>query len=355
MKFDPAQYPGQYSWAKPRWQQTIANLDKLHHALLITGVSGVAKREFAIALSQHLLCDAASAERGTCGQCRHCALFAAGTHPDFHVLTTEQEWQEGRIELISKYCDRYQDIAARDKRTNPSRIIPVDQVRLLGERFYTHPHLATRRVTLIVPAERMNTNAANALLKLLEEPPANSILILLSSLPGYLPATIRSRCLQIGIPLPNEESARAWLTKHIPEQDAVAALRHANGAPLDALALQQSDFLPLHEQLQQNISELASGKIAGLELAAKLLKHDFLQVLNWLHKFNCDIIKAHCGVASTNHHDSYREIAPADLSAQRMFALYDKIGNYRKIAREQINEQLAMEEVILTLQAVVRG
>ena len=348
----------QYPWMQSAWERTagavVGDIDTLHHGLLISGIPGIAKREFAVALSQLLLCAEPVAENfpRPCGQCQNCILFVAGTHPDFHVLTTELEWRDGRIDLLAKYCDRYQDIGARDKRANLSRVIPVDQVRLLIERFCTHAHSAARKVALIVPADRMNANAANALLKLLEEPPAHSILILVSASPGYLPATIRSRCFQIGIPLPNLDDASAWLGKHIPATDVARALHLSSGSPVDALKMYSDGFLQVQDQFLQGISELATGKTSALELAARLKQHDFLQVLDWLHRFTCEIIKEICGVGKPGSRPS--GLNPMRLSAEKMFTLYDKVGFYRKIARDQLNEQLTLEEITLTLQYAMR-
>ncbi len=344
-----------YPWTQAAWERTTSALDTLHHGLLITGVPGVAKREFAMALGRLLLCGEPADGGRPCGQCQNCALFGAGTHPDFHVLTTETEWRDGRVALIAKYCDRYQDLGAREKRANPGRVIPVDQVRRLIERFCAHAHSAARKVALIVPADRMNTNAANALLKLLEEPPANSVLMLVSAVPGYLPATIRSRCFQIGIPLPTEEAARAWLGEQMPAADATRALRLSNGGPVDALKMHKDGFLQVQDQFLQGITELAKGRTGALELAARFKQHDFLQVLDWLHRFNCEMIKGNCGVETTGGRGALnRNPNPVRLSAEKLFALYDKIGYYRKIAREQLNEQLAMEELTLALQRVLR-
>ena len=356
-----------WPWAQPAWERTAGALDTLHHGLLITGVPGIAKREFAIALSQLLLCDS-SADNGQgrdsppsphppspCGQCRNCTLFRAGTHPDFHLLTTELEWRDGRVDLIAKYCNRYQDITAREKRANPGRVIPVDQVRLLIERFSTHAHIARRKVVLIVPADRMNTNAANALLKLLEEPPADSVLLLVSATPGYLPATVRSRCFQIGIPIPSDEVAGAWLGASMPAAEVASALELSNGGPVDALKLYQDGFLPLQEQFLQGITELAGGKTGALELAANFTKHDFLPALDWLHRFSCELIRERCTAGHPRRRHDRIGLDPNRLPAENLFTLYDTIGYYRKIARDQLNEQLAMEELALVLQRVVRA
>ena len=349
-----ADHLARHPWTQPAWARVSEHPQRLHHGLLITGVPGVAKREFAMALGQLLLCDGGTGGGRPCGGCRNCTLFQAGTHPDFHVLATELEWRDGRIELINRYCDRYHDLSAREKRANPGRVIPVDQVRLLSERFSSHAHIATRKIALLVPADQMNTNAANALLKLLEEPPGDSMLMLVSATPGYLPATIRSRCLQINIPPPTAKAGAAWLGEHLPAADAARALGLAHGGPVNALRLYNDGFLQSQDQFQRGVAELANGKISALELAARLKPHDFPQVLDWLHRFNCDLIKEFCGVATVREPTRLNP-GPGRLSAEKLFTLYDHIGYYRKIAREQLNEQLALEELILGLQGVLES
>lgn len=342
-------------WAQPTWERTVGDLNALHHGLLLTGAPGTAKREFAMALSQLLLCGEPNAAQ-PCGGCQNCVLFMAGTHPDFHALTTELEWRDGRMKLVSAYCNRYQDIAAREKRAAPSRVIAVDYIRLLIERFYTHAHISARKVALIVPAERMNINAANALLKLLEEPPTNSIFILVSALPGNLPATIRSRCVQIGLPLPTDEVAAAWLRQHMSAAEATQALALTNGGPVEAGELFAKGLLPLQTEFLQGLAELIAGKIGAVALAARFKPHDFLQWLDWLHRFSCELSKWACGGGVPRWHAQVRlDLEHARRSREKMFALYDQIGYYRKIAQEPLNEQLAMEELMFALQRAVRN
>lgn len=353
----------EYPWLQPDWERVSGDPNELHHGLLITGVPGIAKREFAMTLAQGLLCDGNSENGRTarpCGKCRNCQLFTAATHPDFHVLTTEQEFQDGRIALVAQYCNRYQDAAARSKRATMSRVIPVDQVRALIERFCVYPHIARRKVALILPADRMNANAANALLKLLEEPPGDSSLLLVSAFPGYLPATIRSRCFRIQMTLPTAEAAAQWLQARLPTAqpaDLQAALRLANGAPLAAHAALESGFLSAQERFLQGIAELSTARIGALELVARFKEHDFLQMLYWLHRFCCELIKWRCGAGLPVWHASIERsgLDAGKLRVERLFTLYDRLGYYRKIARDQLNEQLALEEITLTLQGAVRG
>jgi len=360
----PGEFPGEFSWTREAWSRLCGARDALHHALLITGVPGIAKREFAFALSQMLLCErpqadgmAAGGGANACGQCRNCALFRAGTHPDFHMLTTELERADGRIALAAQYCERYQDAGARERRAKPGKIIAVDQVRLLIERFSMHAHTSARKVALLMPAERMNINAANALLKLLEEPPANAFLILVSALPGQLPATVRSRCMQIPIAPPSAQIAADWLRARLPAADAGLApmlVDAAGDGPLDALTLHAGGFLELQTQFLRDISALMRGASGALDVAAKFLRHDFVHLLDWLHRFCCGLIRANAG-ASAPHWLGQLRAGAGQFPPQRLFALLDQIAAYRRIAREPLNEQLAVEELTLSLQRALRN
>ena len=129
------------------YQQWAA--ERLGHAWLITGPEGVGKGVFARHFAQRLFCRAAEG-RVACGQCKDCQYFAAGTHPDWRFLRPEK------------------------------KLITIDQVRDSMDFSFTHSQRGGYKVLCLAPAEAMNANAANALLKLLEEPPASTYFLLLS-------------------------------------------------------------------------------------------------------------------------------------------------------------------------------
>lgn len=329
----------------------------MHHGLLIVGQSGIGKREFGLALSKFLLCEKyteiieESAEQ-PCGNCQNCRLFDAGTHPDFHVLISEHESLEGRMPLLHKYSDRYQDVKERDKRSKPSRVISVEQVRSLIDRFSGHAHISKSRVGLILPAECMNINAANALLKLLEEPPPNSVLILVTPDPGQLPATIRSRCLVKTLPTPEKPDAICWIESNTQVQDSDIALTLANGGPLEVRNLSESGFLDQYENCLQGFAGIMLRNVNPVELAAQLNKLDFEQLLLWMQRFVTELIKLSTTTSPPYWGDSVR-FNIKNLSVERLYGLYDRIGHYRRITREPVNEQLAIEDLVLAFQRVV--
>ena len=339
-----------FAWQQSDWQQLARDRNKQHHGLLINGQTGIGKREFALALCQYLLCaEVSEADNLPCGQCQNCRLFVAATHPDFHVLTSEMEAAEGRLPLLSSYSNRYLESKKRDKKTKHSRIISIDQVRELIERFSTHAHISATKLALILPADCMNINAANALLKLLEEPPPDSVFILVTAHPSRLPATIRSRCMTHTLAKPDVESALALLAEHRPEQPAELALMLANGCPLEAQQLVDSGFLQHHQNCLNGFSAVVTGRIGALELAGQLNKLDFERLLIWFHRFVAELIKC-CVTDVKPHWQGSISIDLKPVSVERLYRLYDRISYYRRIAREPLNEQLALEDLVLGFQ-----
>ncbi len=161
-----------------------ATQDHLPSALLLSGPRHLGKRQLAEQLRQILLCQNPKV-LNACGECKSCLLSQGGAHPD--SLTVEPE--------------------------EAGKPIKIDQIRRLSEFVYARPQIAQRRVLIINPAEEMNLNAANALLKTLEEPAATTYLILLSHRPASLLPTIRSRCAQFPVGSPGAAVVREWLSQ----------------------------------------------------------------------------------------------------------------------------------------------
>ena len=230
-----------------RLEQSIAQ-GRLAHALLFTGPSGVGKRHLANSLVYRLLADESSPNKTA-------TLLAADTHPD--VV---------RVGLLE------------DKKQ-----IAVDQVRELCERISLTPQLARIKIAIIQPAEAMNKNAANALLKTLEEPQGNSLLILISHNHGLLPQTIRSRCQHVPLGLPDRKAARAWVQAQGIEQ-ADEYLEITNGAPLQALQAAEEDWLTQFTALVEDLARLLDQGSNMVSLGAKWKQIDPQTMVSWLHQ-----------------------------------------------------------------------
>ena len=341
-----------YPWQAADWERITRNLEQSHHGILLTGRSGIGKREFALQYCQYLLCQGVVADSiEDCGQRRNYRLFTAGTHPDFHVLTTRAEAVNGRCSLISRYSERYQD--GRERKAKPGRVIPVDQVRLLIDRFATHPHIAATRVALILPADAMNISAANALLKLLEEPPSGTVFVLVSAEPERLPATIRSRCLRHAMAQPEQQMALDWLQdRELTGESGLLALKLAAGGPLDAKILADEGLLEMRNNTLAGLTGLLSGRVPALELASQLSKMDFERILLWLQQFVIDLVKWRQAGVKADWIAGFEERF-LNASIERLYRLYDRIGHYRRISRDPLNQQLVIEDLLLTLQKTV--
>jgi DNA polymerase-3 subunit delta' len=168
---------------------------RLHHATLIHGLQGVGKRTLAETIARTLLCE--SPRKGPCGDCSHCRRSTSNLHPDLVIIGRDDV--HGIDEELSAHAvDR-----VKDRKERVGKIIDVDYMRLLGNWLTRKAWEAKRRVAVIVDAERMNVNGANAFLKSLEEPAQGAVVLLTSSSPAFLRPTIRSRCASIrlsGVP-----------------------------------------------------------------------------------------------------------------------------------------------------------
>lgn len=215
-----------HPWNQAIFESLRRRSERLPHALLLHGVRGTGKLALAERIAQFLLCEARDPTRKPCGACEGCRWLAAGSHPDFRRLEPEALAPEPAEER-----EEGEPIARRGK---PSLEIKIEQVRELAGFLNVGSHRGRFRVALVHPAEDMNANAANALLKGLEEPPAGAFFLLVSHRPARLAPTIRSRCVALPVSIPPREAALDWLSGR-GVKDAMRWLAYAGGAPLLAL------------------------------------------------------------------------------------------------------------------------
>lgn len=215
--------------------------DRLPHAILMAGPRGLGKRRFAELFARALLCTSPNPAGLPCGHCQDCRLNAAGTHPDRLRVVPDAESKSGEI--------------------------TIDAIRYLTDRAALTPLRGARKLVVIDPADRMNSAAANALLKTLEEPAGETLLVLIAEQPGRLPATIRSRCQLLNIPIPAEATALAWLMPRLGDA-APLRLRLASGAPLRALEELDQTTLGHRETLVRSLIGISRGELDPVGEAA---------------------------------------------------------------------------------------
>ena len=221
-----------HPWNEPIFESLKRGRERLPHALLVHGPRGVGKLALAERLTQLLLCEHADPAARPCGTCDGCRWYLGGNHPDFRRLEPEAI---AKAPAETEGEEEGSDVPAR-RTKQPSLFITVDQVRALASFLNLRSHRGALRVALLHPAEDLYLpNAANALLKSLEEPPAGAIFILVSHRPARLLPTVRSRCVAVPVPIPPQDVALRWLAGQ-GVQGAERWLAFAGGAPLQALA-----------------------------------------------------------------------------------------------------------------------
>jgi DNA polymerase-3 subunit delta' len=322
-----------YPWTHEQWQQLQLRRQqqRLPHALLLAGPAGLGKTEFARDLANSLLCEHPGQDGSPCLQCRACARFAAMTHPDFLVVEPEEA----------------------------GKAIKVDQIRDLISQFVLASHQGGYRIAIVQPAEQMNLAAANSLLKTLEEPPPESLLLLISASPSLLPATILSRCQRLDFMPPSHAQALDWLNKThaMPEAKAQALLALAYDAPLAALALQDETVLTERQALFRSFSDIAQGQNA-LAQTEPWLKLALPTPINWLSSWINDLIRLKSGLPTALRNRDLREGLQNLAQRVDLLGLYEFLDELNSIARMQrspLNAQLLVEGVLLQWQALSTG
>lgn len=320
-----------FPWQDDLWKQLQALTARQPHALLIHGPAGIGKLALAESYAQSLLCESEDSARAPCGACEGCRWFAAGSHPDFRRL--EPECMARRAEAAE---DAEDPVPVATKSAKPSTEIKVDQIRALDGFLNLRSHRGGRRVALVHPAEDMNPNAANALLKGLEEPPAGAFFLLVSHRPARLLATVRSRCVSVPVPLPNTGSSAAWLARQ-GGKDAGAWLALASGAPLQALEYAQG----------------AGKALAGMREALQAGDPDALSAVNdreqlevlaeCLQKYALDV-----AFASYGGGPKYGN-AKASANAKAWLRYARTAGRNRALARHPLNPRLFAGEMLAGL------
>jgi DNA polymerase-3 subunit delta' len=316
-----------HPWNTALFDDLSARAESLPHALLIHGVQGVGKLALAERMAQRMLCEGAVPR--PCGGCDACRWYLAGNHPDLRRVEPEalapqaEPGEEG-------------EAPAPSRKTKPSSEIKVEQVREWADFLNLRSPRGGRRVALVHPAEAMNANAANALLKGLEEPPAAAMFILVSHRPARLLPTIRSRCVAVPVPVPAREAAQAWLQGQ-GVANAARWLAYAGGAPLRAL-----DYSAEAEKLERLISAIQSSRSGVLVDDREALE----ALAEALQKLALDRGLAAHGLAP-KYQSGASARAGADPKAWLEFAR--AMGRNRMLARHPLNPRLFAAEMMAGL------
>lgn len=316
-----------FEWQQTLWEDYCGRIsdDKLPHSFLLAGQLGIGIEELSLAMGQFLLC-LSPLNQIACGRCRGCQLLHAETHPD--LMRVEPE--------------------------GAGKQIKVDQVRAISKFVDQTAQQGGYKVIVLGLAESMNVNAANALLKNLEEPAGRTVFILISHQVSQVLPTIRSRCATVTLFPPEKDKSLAWLSTAGVEQGE-ALLFEARGAPL--LAKRWSDEGVFQERLNilQDLVTVAARSLEPMAFAKKWAKHEPMQVLEPMLICIESILSKHLGGKELPEHYLGIKSALAHCKEPMLFRLRDRLCERKAQFRASpnLNAPLFIEELILDWSAIV--
>jgi DNA polymerase-3 subunit delta' len=244
-------------WHLELWESLndLINNQRLPHALMLNALEGIGAENLAHALAYRLLCNDVQSSVA-CGKCHGCLTLSAGTHPDFFYISPEEKGKR----------------------------ILVKQIRSLCESMAKTSQQGGWKVIVINPAESMNRNAANALLKSLEEPEANTFIILVSNRLSIVPMTIRSRCHIESLSVPPNDTSIHWLSTKIDDKsvNVEQVLRMANGLPLLALSYLQGDGLENRQNVESLLDAMRLSTETPFSVAQACQKYPPDELIAWI-------------------------------------------------------------------------
>jgi DNA polymerase-3 subunit delta' len=292
---------------------------RLPQALLILSVPGLGAQQLAYWIAALVLCESPNAP---CGRCPACVLLRADSHPDLHAVGLVEDAQQ----------------------------VKVDQIRALTETLSLSSYRGGHKVAIVDNAETLNANGANAFLKTLEEPTADTLLMLIAKPSHRLPATIASRCQRITLKAPPREEALAWLKDRDPAvEDWNAALALAAGAPLLALELQPVATPALDRDMRTSLKRLIDGSSDVTAIADAWMKSDPALRLMWLENWITRRVQVELGgVVSSQSAEPVR--LPAALLKPKirpLFELLDAARELRRFATTGLNQLLGGRMALL--------
>lgn len=312
-----------HPWLSPALGSLLAlhRSQRLPHALLIESAEGLAEADLAQALAKALVCERSlqadqSASHllvdGACGSCKQCLLVQAGSHTDIKSLEPEEK----------------------------GKAIKVDAIRALVDFLQQSSFQGGYKVALISPAEAMNVNAANALLKTLEEPTPNTLIVLMAHEAGRLLPTIRSRCQVVSLHKPSIEQGLAWLMRDAAHEQASCErmLAMAHGSPLLAQSYLEDDALARFDAMLVDLAAVLKRQQSISEVAERWAADEALLRVTWLSIWAQALVKQ------------------AMLGARylRLGEQADKMFDYL-VSKNNPTQLLALEQDILAQRALLQG
>lgn len=314
-----------YPWHESTWQQLDRSwqAQRFPHALLLHGVPGLGKFIFAQWLAHALLCEHRQQSLLPCGECASCKLNQAGSHPDLIVVRPEEDKTQ----------------------------ISVDQIRTANESLTLTSTRNGYRVAIIEPAHQMTIAAANSLLKTLEEPNANTLIIMVSSQSGGLLPTLRSRCQQLGVLVPPVEETKQWIQQQLGKSVSNELLGYAGNAPLRALEIAQGSYEQLRQSMISGLESITKGSTDIAQVAQTWADDQIQERLRWLEYWLSGAIRQK--ILKTV--DSFTPVIDAETilgaNVGAMFRALDKIREVtEQLRRTSLQRELVLMSLLMRIQ-----
>ena len=293
------------------------------HALLIQDVPGGGGEQLALIAAQTRLCARPDAP---CGACPDCERVARRAHPDLWLVAPEEE----------------------------SRQIRVDQIRALTDTLALSGHGATGTVAILDPADMLNANASNALLKTLEEPRPGVLIVLVTMAAARLSATIRSRCQRLAVRVPDLAASAAWLHRHRGPGAWEEVLEVLGNAPLRALAVEPAQLLRARAETHAQLASALAGTLDMPAAAAAWARDGFeLRLLcaeNWITRCMQERLRPG-GHMTELHSGAHLPAVNSSMNMRNLIRLADTLHELRRLAATSINKALAVEQFLWQVRA----
>lgn len=318
--------------------QTALDRHTIGHAYLFSGDEGIGKRLMAVRFAQALSCETppASSQPDSCGECRACRQVAAGTYPDVLMIQPERE------------------------KANPQ--IKIDQVREIERHMIYRPLFSSHKICIIDDADRLTTNAANAFLKTLEDPPDHSVFVLVTSQAFRLLATVRSRCLTLRFsPATSMQFEGALALKRAVASDEAKFLAQISGNRIGmAFGMDTDQLHGRHDHFFQLCGDKTpANPTTILQRAEDLSKtKPFPDVLEWLTHGLRDLLLVSIGakrdlLLHQKHVETLHRVAES-VDPAHVVELAEFLQTLEQAPRHNLNLQLALENFLLRFHQVIR-
>lgn len=291
------------------------SMDRVSHAYLFSGIEGCGKKKTALAFVQAVFCGKEEA----CGVCSSCRKVANGQHPDLHILEPD------------------------------GAFIKIDQVRELQKELSYRPFEAPKKACIIDGADKLNLSSGNALLKTLEEPPGNALMILIAPERSAVLQTIQSRCQSLGFqPLPVELIEERLVRDQFPAEAARVAATLSSGSLRRGIEIATDGVLEGRGSFLERVTALNLREVTALFAAAEEFaadKEGLPGLLELLVSFLRDVLIYRCGQGELANADLEELIAreAARCSEERIMELIEQLLGMRRMLSRNVNARLALE------------